>query len=468
MIRLTDNRFGANAAWLEPQADSCLCYECWENQKQRDTCQRVHKESEIIRSLLQKCADKPLQKLRNDNLIIFAKEKDLDQHFINVRIPSNSGDPVRIETGNMMGVLCVREKGSSLKVQIKSRFDTDENQYFLNYLLSKVFDVNFTELVSSNDDVMWDLLLAFVFVWKFRKAAEVGLYKQYHTNQYNDLNFRGKLDIDRHLQRNYPLCDRIAYSKREITFDNPLNHLLRFAAAKIERKWPSMFESGSDVRNLVTALKQATPSWNSCGISRTLNHKDCRFPVRQPFFSEYYEPLRKIARMLLLDEGANIFDDASSEGETEISGVVFDGAWLWEEYIATILTDYIHAEYQVKGGIRVFEGKEDPIFYPDFLSNDKKVVLDTKYKISSSTGQADDIQQVICYMFLTGAVRGGLIFPPGESGKSPLLTICSENQSSPRRWQNFTFNPIPDHETFSAYMKKEEQRLKNFSTERPT
>ena len=468
MIRLTDNRFGANAALLEPQSDSCLCYECRENRKQGDPYQTVHKKAGIVRSLLQECADKPLRELSNDNLIVFAKEKDLDQHFISLRSQPGPEDAVRIETGNMMGVLCVREKGSSLKVQIKSRFDTGAKQYFLNYLLSKVFDVNFAELVSSNDDVMWDLLLAFVFVWKFRKAAEAGLYKQYHTNQYNDLNFRGKLDLDRHLQRNYPLCDRIAYSKREITFDNPLNHLLRFAAAKIERKWPSMLESGSEVRSLVTALKQATPSWNSCGLSRILNHKDCRFPVRQPFFSEYYEPLRKIARMLLLDEGANIFDDASSGSETEISGVVFDGSWLWEEYIATILTDYIHAEYPIKGGIQVFAGEKEPIFYPDFLSNDKKIVLDTKYKTSSSTGQPDDIQQIICYMYLTGAVRGGLIFPPGESCSTPLLTICPENQSPLRRWQNFTFNPIPDHETFSAYMKKEEQRLKNFSTERPT
>ena len=465
MIRLTDNRSGENAALLERREDSCLCYECSKNRKLNDRRQTVPKEAKILLSLLRKCADKPLRELRNDDLIVFAKEKDLDQHFISLRAQPDPEDAVRIDTGNMMGVLSVREKGSSLKVQIKSRFDTGAKQYFLNYLLSKVCDVNFAELVSSNDDVMWDLLLAFVFVWKFRKAAEVGLYKQYHTNRYNDLNFRGKLDLDRHLQRNYPLCDRIAYSKREITFDNPLNHLLRFAAAKIERKWPSMLESGRDVRNLVTALKQATPSWNSCGTAKILNHKDCRFPVRQPFFAEYYEPLRKIARMLLLDEGANIFDDAASESKTEISGVIFDGSWLWEEYIATILTDYTHAEYPIKGGIRVFAGEEKPIFYPDFLSDDNKVVLDTKYK-KSSTGEPDDIQQVICYMYLTGAVRGGLIFPPGESNNTKLLTICRGNQKPVRKWQNFIFSPIPDNETFSSYMEREEQRLKEFSAER--
>ncbi len=465
MIRLTDNRFGDNAARLELRGDSCLCHH-----KKPDSCQPIDKKAENVRSLLWKCAGRTLRELKNDNLIIFAKEKDLDQHFITITIP-DPNDPtwIRIETGNMMGVLRLRDEGSSLKVQIKSRFDTGTKQYFLNYLLSKVFDVNFAELVSANDDVMWDLLTAFVFVWKFRQAAEAGLYKQYHTNEYNDLNFRGKPDIDRHLRRNYPLCDRIAYSKREITFDNPLNHLLRSAVAKIERKWPSMLESGGDVRNLVTLLKQATPAWNSCGVSKILNHKDCRFPVRQPFFSEYYEPLRKIARMLLLDDGANVFDDGGPEGETEISGVVFDGAWLWEEYIATILTDYIHSEPQGKGGIEVFEERKT-LFYPDFLSRDKKIVLDTKYKSSGtedqSEGQSKDIQQVICYMYLTGAERGGLIFPPGESVDDELLTICSDGRSPSRKWRNFTFGPIPDDAPFTRYIAEEERRLKEFSAER--
>ena len=182
----------------------------------------------------------------------------------------------------------------------------------------------------------------------------------------------------------------------------------------------------------------------------------CREPLRHPYFSEYYEEPRILAGMILEEEGLSIYDAA----EDEVSGVVFDGAWLWEEYISTILTDYVHAEYPTKGVIQVFEEHAKTLFYPDFLRNDHKIVLDTKYKVSK-TGEAEDIQQVISYMFLTGAETGGLIFPPRENDRSDnQLTFCCPEPDPPRYWQNFTFGQIPYDQDFSAYMGEQEQRLR--------
>ena len=65
------------------------------------------------------------------------------------------------------------------------------------------------------------------------------------------------------------------------------------------------------------------------------------------------------------------------EDDNEIHGLLFDGAWLWEEYINTLLEefDFIHAENRLhKKGIWLFEdideeGKMDRSGwrYPDFI-----------------------------------------------------------------------------------------------------
>lgn len=383
---------------------------------------------------------KGLQTASKGNLIVFARPDaqlaELPFYTLaEVERPLSGGQvpaQFRLDTGNLMGVLSLRQGDTALKIQVRSRFDTGEKQYFLNYLLSRIFEVSFTELVSSSDDALWDMLLAFVFLWRFSSAATIGLYKQYHRFEYNDLNFRGRLDLDRHLKRNYPLNDRIAYSRREITFDNPINHLLRHAAAKVEKKWPSMLVSNQNAREQLLLLKQNTPSWTPGDIQRTLSQKDTLSELRQPYFAEYYEPLRKVARMLLTDEGANVFDTPENGNDTEISGVLFDGSWLWEEYLATVLCNrnngqrrFFHADTNdSKTAIFTFKDKNTSSVYgplfPDFrrpgcdgasFPQRCDIILDAKYKRGDRV-QSKDLHQVLCYMFLTGATQGGLIFPP--------------------------------------------------------
>ena len=425
---------------------------------------------------------KELQDESHGNLIVFARE-DADLAKLPFYTLVGKRDKFRLDTGNLMGVLSLRKGDTTLKVQVQSRFDTGKEQYFLNYLLSRIYDVSFTQPVSSSDDTFWDMLLAFVFLWRFSEAATVGLYKQYHRFEYNDLDFRGRLDLDRHLKRNYPLFDRIAYSRRENTFDNPFNHLLRHAAAKVEKKWPSMLESNPNARELLTLLKQNTPSWMPGDIQRTLGHKNTLSELRHPYFAEYYEPLRQVSCMLLMDEGANVFDTPENSGETEISGVLFDGAWLWEEYLATILCDrnlkggpYLHADpSKRKNAIYAFSPKRGPL-YPDFrrpVNGDASrcdIVLDAKYKRGDSI-QSKDLHQVLCYMFLTGATQGGLIFPPktdekdSDTAENPA-TINIPSGKGKYTWRCFSFRQLKTDEGGEAFIKNmqaQEEALRSFA-----
>ena len=399
IISLCDNRFGQNGYPLPETL------------------------SEEQRSLLRKFSGKTLKKLKEECVVVFpdSGSKSDDLPFFTIV------EDKRIDTGNLMGVLRLRGYGAELKIQIGSRFDQDGKQFFLNYLLSKVFGLNFAGSVSSgrNPEKVLDILLAHGFLQRFSEAAaRVGAYKQYRKFYCNDLNFRGRLDLDRHIKQNCPLWDKIAYIKREHTFDNPLNHLFLSAFQKIEENWHELAGRDHDCREIICFLKQHAPTWAPSDVHGILSHRDCREALKHPLFGEFYEDLRKLARLILEDESANVFED---EKELNVAGVIFDGAWLWEEYVATLLgpKGFIHAQRssQEAGteGIHVFQndqGSREKLFYPDFRKpirgEDKRecsIILDTKYK-RGDTDNRSDIHQVLCYMYLTGAKTGGLIYPP--------------------------------------------------------
>ena len=102
--------------------------------------------------------------------------------------------------------------------------------------------------------------------------------------------------------------------------------------------------------------------------------------------------------------------------DEQIHGILFDGAWLWEEYLNTFMKDLGFTHPRNKTG----EGKEHmfikpravPVF-PDFYL-DGKVVLDAKYKRHETlfgNSQREDRFQVLAYMHIFDVNKGGLIVP---------------------------------------------------------
>lgn len=401
----------------------------------------------------------------------------------------------RLDTGNLMGVLRFRGKDQkqAVQVQVLSRFDGGGKNYFLNYLLSRAFDVSLgTDDVSSKQESILDNLLDLLFIRRLADAVgRVGLFKQYRERRNNDWNFKGRLDLPRHLRENIPLMRGIAYVKREIEHDVPLNQMILLAAKEVRKRQPGIFDRNEDARKALRDLLVAIPTPGT--VRDILRERTCREPVSQPYYREAYEPLRLVARMILEKEQWALFAD---NGDTEVSGVVFDGSWLWEEYVATVLAEagFRHGTEPL---LRVFANKPKR-FIPDFYHSDGSgeqgcdVVLDAKYKRSNPEGQREDIHQVLCYLLLTGATHGGLVFPPvedktprtfedegtkediidenKEGGWSDELDIASPDAT--RKWSCFSWAPIKTEDTvswhsFCKHMEKQEEALKNgFSAER--
>ena len=82
-----------------------------------------------------------------------------------------------------------------------------------------------------------------------------------------------------------------------------------------------------------------------------------------------------------------------SQSNSPVYGILFDGAWLWEEYLWTILNplDFEHPSNKTgEGGIKLFDNfqnDDDEIafskcyrrIYPDFYRKNQ-IILDAKYK----------------------------------------------------------------------------------------
>ena len=412
--------------------DNCF-YEPSENDKDRVV-------STEIRPLLECYAGKSLNEWAKLKVFVFPeirsgqKEKDDEADNLEFFTLASKESRTWINTSNCMGVVKLRDKktGANVQIEIGSRFDTENKQFFLTYLLSKVFGGSMVEDVDLGPDSIWDMLLAFIFRRRLLEASAVGLFKQYQTFHHNDARIRGRIDVNEHLRRNIPFCGNVAYSTHEITFNNPTNHLIRHALAKSNRKWGRLLTSDGlmEVRH---DLEQNTPTWQPGDVVNCIRRKENRFPIKHPYFHTVYEPLRQISLSILRDEGASLYQQ-----EQEAEGVIFDGAWLWEEYLWTLLKPlgFEHPENKMdEGAWKPLAGVK---LFPDFFHRQARAILDAKYKHDGN--RQDDARQVFCYMFLLNAAHGGLIKPSEVLGKPEPIRRVVKSEYSPI-WRDFCVTP---------------------------
>ena len=114
-------------------------------------------------------------------------------------------------------------------------------------------------------------------------------------------------------------------------------------------------------------------------------------PVTHPYYSEY-TALQKICLQILRHEALKY-----GQEKDRIYGVLFDGAWLWEEYLGTIFAkarlDITHAKNKTgENGIALYENGRK-CYYPDFYRRNNcaetSFVLDAKYKRLGSDEKVD-------------------------------------------------------------------------------
>ena len=311
----------------------------------------------------------------------------------------------KIKTGNVIGFLgCGQER-----LTISSRFSSKSDDYFLHYLLQKVLNINLTSLDVglSYEDRLYQLLI-YLFPKFLEAAMRKGLYKEYQRFSHNDSNIKGVIDVRNHLKKNLPFTGNIAYTTREFTFDNPIMQLIRHTIEYIKNQKSLRRGIIDSNRENITEIIRVTPSYKLADRAKIILRNQTK-PLRHAYFREYRK-LQELCLMILNREKHGL-----GYQEQKIHGILFDVAWLWEEYVHTLLPkDFIHPRNkEKKGGISVFSGGKRKVF-PDFYHKELKIVLDAKYKKLELTEKGinrDDLFQLISYAYILQAEKAGLIFP---------------------------------------------------------
>lgn len=368
-------------------------------------------------------ANKPIRQLceEDNDILVFplsiddSDDRIGDSHIVDIY--TEDCNSVRIKSGNIMGF--VGRKSQQLKIY--SRFDSNNNDYFLHYMLQKVLSFNvFNMEFTSSEENVFDFLL-YLFPTLLKHALRQGLYKEYRRKHYNDSEVRGTIDISRHIKENIPFRGTVAYNTREYSYDNSVTELIRHTIEFI-RTFPignTILSSDRIVEEYIRDIVLYTPSYNRAERMRIIN-ENLR-PRCHPYYKEYMI-LQKLCVQILRQEKINYVMD-----DDRFYGILFDGAWLWEEYLNTLLRDieFKHPENKLgTGAIYLFEHGGQR--FPDFWK--KGIVLDAKYKRLAVNGNSldisrDDVHQIMAYMYRLKANKGGIICPyKGEKNK-----IISQN-----------------------------------------
>ena len=314
----------------------------------------------------------------------------------------------KIKTGNVIGFLgCGQER-----LTISSRFSSKSDDYFLHYLLQKVLNINLTSLDVglSREERLYQLLI-YLFPKYLEAAMRKGLYKEYQRFSHNDSHIKGVIDVVNHLKKNLPFTGNIAYTTREFTYDNPMMQLIRHTIEYIKNQKSLGRGIIYTNRENITEIIRVTPSYKQADRSKVIRLNQTK-PLRHAYFREYRK-LQELCLMILNRE-----EHGLGYQEQKIHGILFDVAWLWEEYVHTLLPkDFIHPRNkEKKGGISVFSGGKRKVF-PDFYHKELKIVLDAKYKKLELTEKGinrEDLFQLISYAYILQAEKTGLIFPSME------------------------------------------------------
>lgn len=372
-----------------------------------DNQQSISKEEFIAKypKISQVLLDRTLDNLsQEDSIFIFPNDlknsPDLDKDQKILETVNQ-----KIKTGNVIGFLgCGQER-----LTISSRFSSKSDDYFLHYLLQKVLNINLTSLdvVLSREERFYQLLI-YLFPKYLEAAMRKGLYKEYQRFSHNNSHIKGVIDVVNHLKKNLPFTGNIAYTTREFTFDNPIMQLVRHTIEYIKNQKSLGRGIIDSNRENITEIIRVTPSYKLADRAKIIRRNQTK-PLRHAYFREYRK-LQELCLMILNREKHGL-----GYQEQKIHGILFDVAWLWEEYVHTLLPkDFMHPRNkEKKGGISVFSSGKRKV-YPDFYHKELKIVLDAKYKKLELTKKGinrDDLFQLISYAYILQAEKAGLIFP---------------------------------------------------------
>ena len=424
-----------------------------------DNQHRIAKEDFVAEypKLSQALLDRTLDNLfKEDNIFIFPNDleysPDLDKDQKILETVNQE-----IKTGNVIGFLGYGQE----RLTISSRFSNESDDYFLHYLLQKVLHINLTSLDVAllREDRLYQLLM-YLFPKYLQTALRKGLYKEYQRFSHNDSHVKGVIDVGNHLKKNLPFTGNVSYKTREFTFDNSIMQLIRHTIEFIKNQKSigrGVLDNLSTSRENVAEIVRVTPSYKLADRAKIIRLNQTK-PLRHAYFREYRK-LQELCLMILNREKHGL-----GYQEQKIHGILFDVAWLWEEYVHTLLPkEFIHPRNKDKTeGISVFSNRERKV-YPDFYDIERKIVLDAKYKKLELTEKGinrEALFQLISYTYILEAEQAGLVFPSKEKIVDNEIGKLAGYGALMKKWSIQIPQKASSYNEFCEMMKNSEEIFK--------
>lgn len=429
--------------------------------KIKDNSHKYKSEFLQVSKIANKVADKTLDQLEKEGIFVFPgrlkQSKDLTKEQI---ILQSYNDTYR--SGNVMGFLGFDDE----RLVIESRFGCGSNDYFLGYLLEKVIEIPNVLDFDADADVDSQMLDLFVLLFPFylKKALRKGLYKTYVTKKYNDSNPKGTIDIARHIKKNTPFVGKIAYNQREYSYDNYITELVRHTLEFIKKK-PYGRRVLSQINDETKLIVEATENYQPWDKQKIIDQNK-KNVIRHAYYHEY-RALQYLCILILQNQKHQI-----GTGINRAYGILFDGAWLWEEYINLLIKDlfYHPMNKEGKGAQRLFSGNIG-LIYPDFISKKStdRIIADAKYKPIGNINNSDYFQ-VLTYMMRFDAKTGIYFYPETKNDEDVRLWVNkgSTYEKNVTKRDDISIikhgllipNNAQSYSDFSEMMKKSEEEFK--------
>lgn len=355
--------------------------------------------------------------IKNGNFFSFFNDDDkiLSKNAKNpiISVRTIDKDKKQITSGNYIGKIFY----DNLEVEINSRFGKKFLERMLNFA-NDVFvdDVSIYQDVKNESNIS-EFILFYIFVQKLEKSFLIGLPKSYQSKKYNDLRFKGNIDMIEFIKHNIPLKAKVATKTREQIEDVHIINVLYKALQVIEKKNSSFLKN---VRHIKTYLVQNKSE--HCFIKESLNKAFSSKALRNQNYQNYKE-LLKYAKMIIESENFT----SKNKNDQKSYSFIINIAELFEIYISKLLRNKFEEYMLDSPKLEIYKNS----FYkryiiPDIVlsKDDNYIVFDTKYKKMTMEGKSqngmgdldrNDLFQIHTYMGyyqkIGKVLLGGLLYP---------------------------------------------------------
>lgn len=270
-----------------------------------------------------------------------------------------------------------------------------------------------------------------VFISQFLTSVNTlikrGLRSDYVRREDNLAFLKGKLLVGKQVQHNFVNKHKFYVEYEEYLQDRPVNRLIHVALKKVAN-----YSRSANNQKLIQEL-----SFAFADIPMSTNIKNDFASIKLDRGMSYYEAPLAWTRLIL--EG---FSPLTMQGKSNAFSLLFPMETVFESYVAKVLGKQIPIGYELKTqasnkylvehkGKKRFQLKPD-LLLKDVSNKQNTAVLDTKWKLVSDTGEADekakyglsqsDFYQMFAYghKYLNGSGELMLVYPSHEDFQEPI------------------------------------------------